>query len=172
MIEYNKTRHLQLMKPTQQDTMILSNLWRCERVRAFLGGILPDDAIKEKINNLLHHWEQFGFGLFSVYSKNIEQVIGLCGPHHSEDGIELSYMFFPEFWGKGFAREAAMASIDFSFQSLDVDSLIAITQRANVKSCALLEKIGMTDIANFERFNAEQRMYKITQDEWKTHGSL
>ncbi len=77
------------------------------------------------------------FGQLAVYEKGSNKLIGLCGLHHSDDGIEISYMFFPEFWGKGFAREAILASVDYGFnewlagQELNKTNVIEINKMAN-----------------------------------------
>ncbi len=163
-----ETLHLLLRRPTEVDTLILGNLWRDELVRAFLGGILSDDIITEKIITLQSHWNKHRFGLWAVLNKSNKEVIGLCGPHYSDEGIiEISYMFFPQVWGRGFAKEAVITSIDYVFKILNFDVIIAITQEANLKSCHLLEKIGMQHINNFERYNAIQRTYRMTHNEWQ-----
>ncbi|MBS0289029.1 MAG: GNAT family N-acetyltransferase [Proteobacteria bacterium] len=163
-----ETLNLLLRRPTEADSLILGNLWRNELVRTFLGGVLPDEIIAEKVIALQSHWDKHQFGLCAALDKNNKEVIGLCGPHYSEEGIvEISYMFFPQLWGRGFAKEAVIASIDYIFRVLKVDAIIAITQEANLKSCYLLEKIGMQHINKFERYNATQRTYRITHNEWQ-----
>lgn len=52
-------------------------------------------------------------------------------------------MFFSELWGKGFAREAAAACIDYGFNALKFNKITAITQEANIKSWQPLQMIGM-----------------------------
>ena len=69
-------------------------------------------------------------------------------------------MFFPQVWGKGLAIEAVLACLDEGFKKLKFKRIIAITQKANIASCRLLEKIGMHLAQEFVRFNAEQRMYE------------
>ena len=56
--------------------------------------------------------------------KDTKKIIGLCGLHHAEDSVELSYMFFSTFWKKGFAREAATACIDYGFNTLKINKII------------------------------------------------
>lgn len=160
-----ETANLRLRRPIAADVISLSSLWKNEKIRQFLGGVVSDEVIHKKISSLQDHWKQHGFGQWVVCKKN-EEVIGLCGLHYSEDGIEISYMFFPLFWGRGWAYEAAFASLDFGFNVLELSSIIAITQEANQKSCRLLEKIGMNHINNFWRFTANQRWYELTHSEW------
>ena len=75
-------------------------------------------------------------------------------------------MFFPTYWGKGFAGEAVLATIDYGFNTLKLDTIIAITQEMNIKSCQLLDKIGMNHINTFVRFDATQRLYRLIRTEW------
>ena len=156
-----ETPRLLLRRPINDDMLIAENLWRDEKVREFLGGIISDDLIKQKVVELQNHWDFYQFGLCIVFDKSAKKITGLCGLHHSKDGIELSYMFFSEFWGKGFAREAATACIDYGFNTLKFNKIIAITQEANIKSCQLLQMIGMEHIRSFERFNAQQCLFTI-----------
>lgn len=160
-----ETVNLRLRPPTSVDAFSLCNLWKNERVREFLGGVVSDEIVNKRIISLQNHWDQHGFGQWVICGKD-EQVTGICGLHHSEDGIEISYMFFPLFWGRGWAWEAALTSLDFGFNILRLESIIAITQEANQKSCRLLEKIGMNHKNNLWRFSADQRLYELTQNEW------
>ena len=130
-----ETPRLLLRRPTNDDMLIAENLWLDEKVRQFLGGIISDDL--------------YQFGQCVVFDKTAKKIIGLCGLHHSKDGIELSYMFFAECWKNGFAREAATACIDYGFNTLKFNKIIAITQEANIKSCQLLQMIGMEHIKSF-----------------------
>jgi ribosomal-protein-alanine N-acetyltransferase len=139
-----ETPCLLLRRPINDDMLIAENLWRDEKVRQFLGGIISDDLIKQKVVELQNHWDLYQFGLCVVFDKSAKKITGLCGLHHSKDRIELSYMFFSEFWGKGFAREAATACIDYGFNTLKFNKIIAITQEANIKSCQLLLRFSFS----------------------------
>lgn len=161
-----ETEHLFLRRPIKEDALISGTLWRNTKVREFLGGIASEDLIHQKLVDIQNHWELHQFGLRTVCEKNSYQVIGLCGLHYSEDGVEISYMFFPQFWGRGFASEAVIACIDNGFNTIKLEEIIAITQKANLNSCRLLEKIGMKNIKHFERFNATQVQYGLLRTEW------
>jgi ribosomal-protein-alanine N-acetyltransferase len=164
-VEKIETLRLVLTWPSNEAILALKNLWRNEKVRKFLGGIIADEIINQKINELQNHWELHKFGLWVVCEKISNQAIGVCGLHYSEDGIEISYMFFPEFWGKGFASEAVVASIIYGFNTLKIECIIAITQTENTKSCQLLKSIGMRYMSNFMRFNASQSLFELKRNE-------
>ena len=126
-----ETKRLLLRKPETSDVFDLQCLWRNEIVRKYLGGIIEYKLIKEKIKSIQNHWDDYGFGLCVVTAKDSKQVMGLCGLHHSNDGVEISYMFYPKWWGKGIAREAIVAIMEYGFNNLKIKKIIAITQDAN-----------------------------------------
>ncbi len=156
-----ETSRLLLYRPTDDSILIIENLYRDKKVRQFLGGIISDDLIKQQVFALQQHWDLYQFGQCVVFHKIAKKIIGLCGLHYSEDSVDLSYMFFSEFWGHGFAREALAACIDYGFNTLKLNKIIAMTQEANIKSCQLLLMIGMDHVRNFERFNATQSLFVI-----------
>lgn len=156
-----ETAKLILRKPEPSDFLHLVHLWKNEAVRKYLGGVVNDGMVNARIKSIQNHWESMGFGLCTVLSKNTQQIIGICGLHHSEDGIEISYMFFPEWWGKGLAYEAITASLDYGFLHLNIGKIIAITQEANSRSCSLLEEVGMSLTDTFIRYDEKQCLYEL-----------
>lgn len=75
-------------------------------------------------------------------------------------------MFFPEFWGRGFATEAIKALLSYGFNLLNLEEIIAITQEGNIRSHLLLEKSGMIYTDNLYLFNKLQRRYVLTSHDW------
>jgi ribosomal-protein-alanine N-acetyltransferase len=159
-----KTQNLLLRCPTETDLTQLGSLWEREEVRQFLGGTINKEEAKNKTIRLKNHWEKYGFGQFAILLKNSLELIGLCGLHHSElePTIEISYMLFPEYWGKGYAAEAIAACTSHGFDILNLKKIIAITQRANIRSCQLLEKVGMKFKKDLFLFDEHQYVYEIS----------
>jgi len=62
-------------------------------------------------------------------------------------GMYAVFAFLPEFWGRGYAAEAASAVIEYGKGSFGLKSLVAITSLDNHASARLLEKLGF----HFER---------------------
>lgn len=164
-----ETSQLRLYRPILADYRILFELWRNNQVRQFLGGIVANEEINKKLIAIQKHWDQYDFGLFSVFDNKCKKIIGLCGLCYSEQDIELSYMFFPEYWGKGIGTQAILACVYYGFDELKLEKIIAITQEANRGSWTILEKVGMHHTATISKFNANQRVYKLTKTEWLMH---
>jgi ribosomal-protein-alanine N-acetyltransferase len=83
------------------------------------------------------------------------------GTHKDGEEYEISYQFHPNYWGNGFAYEAAAAVIQHAFNQLELDQVIAETQSANQASCALLQRLGMTEMKRISRFGAQQIIFAL-----------
>ena len=80
-------------------------------------------------------------------------------PHKDGKGHEMSYMFARSVWGMGLAYEAARAVMDHGLQAAGLPRVLAETQALNLRSCALLNRLGMVEMARLERYGAEQVLY-------------
>lgn len=56
---------------------------------------------------------------------------------------EIGYKFFKEYWGNGYASEAAVKVVDFAFNELSIHKLMAFINYENKNSAALAKRIGM-----------------------------
>ena len=57
--------------------------------------------------------------------------------------IDVGYALLPEFRSKGYAFEATKAVLAFAKNDLQIDPIVAITNIDNIKSCKLLERLGL-----------------------------
>jgi RimJ/RimL family protein N-acetyltransferase len=62
--------------------------------------------------------------------------------------VEIGWRLAKEYWGSGYATEGAMAARDFAFQRLGLSELVAFTIPANLRSQAVMKKIGMAPDLN------------------------
>jgi len=87
-----------------------------------------------------------GFGLFAVVLKETNQVAGICGLLQ-RDGLpapDLGFAFLQRFTGRGYAREAGAATLDWGRRAFGLRRILAITTGENVGSIRVLESLGMT----------------------------
>ncbi|MGY5130920.1 GNAT family N-acetyltransferase [Streptomyces nigrescens] len=151
-----------LLRPAESaDVKEFIRLWTDPEVRRFLGGPVEE----QKLALYQEHFASRPH-LFSVTTRDEATVIGSVSvdPRSRFDGRrEVSYLFLPEYWGRGYAREAVAAVVDWALETVSSDnpSVIAVTQEANVRSCRLLEAIGMRHIDSFTEFDAPQAMYSV-----------
>ncbi|QDK44845.1 N-acetyltransferase [Bdellovibrio sp. ZAP7] len=87
-------------------------------------------------------------GRFVVIEKQTRKKLGWCGLKWIEDiqEIDLGYRFMKSAWGKGYAREAAQACLDYGFNTLKFEKIIAQIMPANTASVALAKRLGMKEV--------------------------
>ena len=69
---------------------------------------------------------------------------------------ELSYIFLPEAWGRGYAAEACATALDWFAGALPEEPVVLTTQTANDRAMRVAAKLGFTEVARFEEWGAEQ----------------
>lgn len=88
--------------------------------------------------------------------------MGACSISQYRTGdMEVSYEFFPEFWGQGYGREAIKAVIELGFEKMGLHKIIGVTQETNSRSRKLLESLGMIIVDKFIEFDEPQVMYLL-----------
>ena len=91
--------------------------------------------------------ERDGHSTWVLEARSSGDFLGFCGlltPPAPISGIEIGWRLRRSAWGQGLASEAARASLAWGWQSLDCDEIIAFTVPENLKSRAVMERIGMT----------------------------
>jgi RimJ/RimL family protein N-acetyltransferase len=90
-------------------------------------------------------YQKYGYGLWATVLRETGEAIGICGLV-KRDGLEdadVGYAFLESAWGKGYAREAAAATLRHAREVIGLPRVVAITKPTNKGSMAVLEKIGM-----------------------------
>jgi RimJ/RimL family protein N-acetyltransferase len=121
------------------------------------------DENREKLTLQIAHFEQHGFGMCAVELAASGETIGAAGLQHLEDGpeIEVGYRFLKEHWGHGYATESAQASIDFAFDEVGLDRIVAVALETNIASRRVLEKCGLREIGLTHVYGLEHVKYEI-----------
>ncbi|MFY0672751.1 MAG: GNAT family N-acetyltransferase [Bacteroidia bacterium] len=89
-------------------------------------------------------------GRWAISLKSNNEIIGWCGLKlHKNGEVDLGFRIFKHQWGKGYATEAAKASIEFGFSQLNLRSIIANHQEDNKASKRVLEKLGFKQHRSF-----------------------
>lgn len=103
------------------------------------------------ITDFIKPWNELGFGVWAVCVRDTElgpldNFIGYCGfiPEQIEGaGPELVYAMGKSMWCKGLATEASIACLDWIFIRLEISRVHAVTDKENLSSRSVMEKIGM-----------------------------
>jgi RimJ/RimL family protein N-acetyltransferase len=83
--------------------------------------------------------------ILAITQKGIGRTIGIVSATQaSADLAELGYVLAPNFWGRGFATEAAKTIISSIFSLTGIGAIIAKVKLENGSSCHVLEKCGFS----------------------------
>lgn len=119
-------------------------------VMRWLGGVLTLSALDEVVARLIRWQDERGYTFWAVERKADAAFLGFCGlkradaPGSSVTGeLEIGWRLREDAWGRGFAREAATATLDFAFDTLAADRVVALTVDGNAASWGLMQRLGM-----------------------------
>jgi ribosomal-protein-alanine N-acetyltransferase len=121
------------------------------------------DENREKLTRQIAHFEQHGFGMCAVDLAASGETIGAAGLQHLEGGpeVEVGYRFLKERWGRGYATESARASIDFGFDEVGLERIVAVALETNIASRRVLEKCGLREVGLTHVYGLEHVKYEI-----------
>lgn len=151
MTQLTETERLLLCPLKSDDAEFIFRLLNTPGWLEFIGdrGIRTlADAEQYIIGGPAKSYSKNGFGLWLVKTKTGDSI-GICGliKRDTLEDVDLGFAFLPEFEGKGYALEAANASLALAQNQYGIKRVTAITVPGNRRSINLLEKTGM----KFER---------------------
>lgn len=167
------TDRLVIVNPKPSDLDALHKLMSDPDVMRYVGrGPRDRDEVNEGLQRSVAHYQKYGYSMGLVYEKETGNWIGHAGLRHlgfddTQPEIDVGYALFKEYWGWGYATELAQACIDWGFQQLPVDYLIAIVFPNNLASRRVLEKVGMRYVKNIQYNDNEVAYYRIDRGNTK-----
>ena len=180
MIEL-ETDRLILRQWKKSDYLAFAEMTADPLVMKFFPNVLSkneSDQLASKIESLIN---DNGWGFWAVELKETSTFIGFVGLHYQDQDIpnspfiEIGWRLSSNFWGLGYAREAAQAALRFAFEELNETAVYAFTTTINQPSRNVMTKIGMVDIN--QDFNhpklpddhelVRHCLYRITSEMWR-----
>lgn len=106
-------------------------------------------------DSIMEHMERQGWGMWAVERKADSAFMGFVGLHRPENlpfspCTEVGWRLARSFWGYGYATEAARACLDFAVYVLRESRVVAFTAVSNVRSQAVMHRLGMVQDSFFE----------------------
>jgi RimJ/RimL family protein N-acetyltransferase len=145
-----RTERLILREWRPEDREPFAALNADPRVMECMPALLPraqSDALARRSEQ---HFAKHGFGPWAVEVPDVAPFIGFVGlsvpafEAHFTPCVEIGWRLAAEHWGHGYATEAALASARFAFDDLEMTQLVSFTTPQNVRSRAVMRRIGMT----------------------------
>ncbi len=133
-------------------------------VMRFLGGKVFDRTEAwRQMASMIGHWYLRGYGIWAVEEKKSGRLAGRIGCINPEGwpGFEVGWTLKREFWGKGYATEAARRALEYGFNELDRPHIISLIHPENRASIRVAERLGETLEGNARVFDTDVLVYGI-----------
>ena len=149
-------------------------------VMRWLGGLLDEAGRTKQRDRVETCRANNGFCFWLVERKEDGAILGFCGlkradaPGSTVTGeMEVGWRLREDAWGKGYAKEAAIAAIDAGFDRFGAEEIVALTVRDNQASWGLMKRLGMRRREDLDypdpRFEPPWRdtiVYSLSREEW------
>lgn len=114
------------------------------------------------------HWALRGYGLFVVEEKGSGAFVGRVGAWSPEGwvGFELGWGLRRDYWGRGYAFEAARAAGDWVFANFKLERVVSLIHAANTRSQTLAERLGMRARASTLHAGMPHDIWEIEPRDW------
>ena len=118
-------------------------------VMEFFPSVLTRTESDELAAVIRKKMEMEGWGPWAVELKATGEFIGVVGLQKSESNlpfypcVEVAWRIASKHWNKGYATEAAKASLNYASSVLNLTEVVSFTAKSNIRSQAVMKKIGM-----------------------------
>jgi RimJ/RimL family protein N-acetyltransferase len=177
-----ETERLRLRTWDDEDEFRFYDVMNTPAVMRWLGGLQSKEEWSAGYKRLRRYERDFGFTFWIVERKSDGEILGFCGlkqanaPGASFLGeVEIGWRLREDAWGQGYAKEAAIASLDLAFDRFEAPHVVAITALQNLPSQGLMIRLGMTRREDLdfvdERFPADsavnpQVVFRVDAADW------
>jgi RimJ/RimL family protein N-acetyltransferase len=142
-----ETARLRFRRFREDDLELARGLWGDPRVTALIDarGALDEAMVRAKLEEELERARTTGLQYWPIFLREGGEHVGVAGLRDKERDrgvLEIGFHLRPAFWGRGFAKEAALAVIAFAFDELEARALFAGHNPKNDASRKLLLALG------------------------------
>ena len=137
--------------------------------------LTTEDQAMHVLQNIILPQYKNNLGRWDIHLKNTNEFIGWCGLKYRTElnEIDLGYRLMKQFWGNGYAFEAAKHTVDYGFNQLHLKTIVGRAHIENAGSLRILEKVGLQfikeevvdnyPVKTFMRSNMHPPKSQITQ---------
>lgn len=131
----------------------------------------PQTKLEESLNwieMISAKWDTENIGFCGVIEKSSKNFVGWCGLWRLKetDEIEVGYAINKDFWGKGYATEAANRILQYAFEELNLEKVVAVAFPENQPSQNVMKRLGMKCFGIGKFYDNELVQYSISKNEF------
>lgn len=144
-----ETSRLVLRGWREEDVGPFHALCNDPEVMRYLGPLQNREMITAAVGRMQGFQSDPGYCFWAIERVEDGAFLGFCGlkpgPEHTplHGHVEIGWRLSRAAWGRGYAREAAAASLDWGFANLPDQAIMAMTVLGNTRSWGLMERLGM-----------------------------
>jgi RimJ/RimL family protein N-acetyltransferase len=178
-----ETERLRLRTWDFPDRAEFKRLLNRPNVMRWLGGVASEADSNAAFDRTDAYQRDYGFTFWIVERKDDGEILGFCGLKRANSPgadliageVEIGWRLREDAWGQGYAKEAAIASLDLAFEKFAAPRVVAVTAEGNLPSQGLMIRLGMTRRPELDfvdlRFPPDsdvnpQFVFAIEADDW------
>lgn len=148
-MKYIETERLVLRDWKDEDRKPFARMNADPIVMEYFPRRLGDDDTNRLVDRFQEHFKKHGYGPYAVELKKTGAFMGFVGLHdvefkaHFTPAVEIAWRLDYEFWGQGFATEAAKEVLTYASKKLKLPEVVAFAVHDNTRAIHIMEKIGM-----------------------------
>jgi len=178
------TDRLRLNPLVDDDLDLAVEMYTDPEVVKYVCDAMTEDEVRQEMPDSVKRGGNGGIGIWCISDRKTGEKLGdtylLPMPIDEEDtdfslvvmgqmpdaDIEIGYFLKRSAWGRGYATEVCKRMLEFAFQELPLDEVVASVEEENLVSRRVLEKSGLLDRGRTQSYGKESPIYRITRDEW------
>ena len=164
------TPRLRLRPFREQDIAALHALMQDPEVMRYVGDrrVPTLQETWRAVAGWIGHWTLRGYGMWAIEERASGNLIGRAGIINPAEwpGPEVGYLLGRDWWGQGYATEAARAAMDWGFATIGFDRLISLIDPANAASVAVAERLRERLDGDTDLLGNRVLVYAIDRPTW------
>lgn len=178
-----ETERLVLRRELEGDRAVWLEHMNTPEVTDKIGGVQPPEKVAEAFAKMAEPAAEGAPSFLFVALKSDGTLIGKCGlaridtvvaPEELRNEVQVGWTLRADYWGQGYAREAAEAALALAFGYFDLARVYAQTSERNVPSWRLMERLGMRRCAELDYPDADYppqdnptMIYRLDAADWR-----
>ncbi len=149
-----ETERLILRDWQPEDVQELIAINQDAKVMEYMPKLLSTEETIGMVERFSNHIKEHGFGPFACIVKETGKCIGWVGllipsfEEHFTPCVEIGWRLASQYWGKGYATEAARSVLEAAFNKWNLPEIVSFTVPENIRSRRVMEKLGMHHNSN------------------------
>ena len=178
------TERLRLTPFVDDDLDLALEMWTDPDVVEYVCDVMTELEIRQEMTNSIKRGGNGGIGIWCVADQSTGEKLGdtylLPMPIDEDDtdyslvvmgqmpdaDIEIGYFLKRSAWGQGYATEVCKRLLQFAFEEVLLNEVVASVDETNIASRKVLEKCGLLDRGRTRCYGKDSPIYRITRDEW------